>query len=68
MAGTEKRIGGAGITRDLVLRGLGGNLLGANFRTQGLEVDGEGGRELADAYLAPGANSSIFFTMALMSN
>ena len=68
MAGAEKRTGGAGITRDLVLRGLGGGLLGAKLRAQGLEVDGGGGRGLADAYLAPGANSSIFFTMAEMSN
>ena len=68
MAGTEKRIGGAGITRDLVLRGLGGDLLGAKVLTQDLEVGVEDGRGLADLYLPPGANSSIFLDMAEISN
>ena len=47
LARLEKRTGGAGITSDLVLRGLGGDLLGTKVFTQGLEDDVEGGGGLA---------------------
>ena len=67
MARLEKRTGGARITSEIVL--LGGELLGAKVLNRGLDVDVEdGGRGLADLYLAPGANLSIFSTMAEMSN
>ena len=57
MARLEKRTGGAGIASDLVLRGLGGDLLGAKVLNRGLEVDVEGGgRGLADSYLVSFTN------------
>ena len=43
MARPEKRTGGAGIASDLVLLGLGGDLLGAKVLNRGLEVDVEEG-------------------------
>ena len=55
--------GGPRRANDVVL--LGGDLLGL---TRGLVVDVEDGRGFADLYLAPGATSSIFFTMAEMLN